>query len=108
MNDVDSSRRSYSLEILLVSFAGLLLEISYTRVISFKLFYYYTYLVIGLALLGIGSGGVFVALSGRLRRAGTDAIMLWGCLTGALSVGVGYVVVARTPIATLDLWKYGT
>jgi hypothetical protein len=43
--------RGYYLEILLVSFAGLLLEISYTRIVSFKLFYYYTYLVIGLALL---------------------------------------------------------
>jgi hypothetical protein len=39
---VVSPRRSYALEILLVSFAALLLEISYTRVISFKLFYYYT------------------------------------------------------------------
>ena len=31
---------------------SLTLEIAYTRVISFKLFYYYTYFVIGLALLG--------------------------------------------------------
>ena len=54
------SGRTYSVEILLISFAALLLEISYTRIVSYKLFYYYTYLVIGLALLGIGSGGVFV------------------------------------------------
>ena len=37
-----------------------LLEVGYTRIVSYKLWYYYTYLVIGLALLGIGSGGVFV------------------------------------------------
>jgi hypothetical protein len=37
-----------------------------TRVISFKLFYYYTFLVIRLALLGIGCGGVIVAISRRL------------------------------------------
>ena len=43
--------------------------------ISFKLFYYYTYLIIGLALLGIGSGGVLVAVSDRLRRASTDTIL---------------------------------
>ncbi len=48
-------RRSHNLEIPLISFAALLLEISWTRV-SFKLFYYCTYLVIGLALLGIGCG----------------------------------------------------
>ena len=59
-----SRSRNYIVEILLVSFASLLLEIGYTRVISFKLYYYYTYLVIGLALLGIGSGGVLVAVSG--------------------------------------------
>ena len=102
------SGRGYHLEILLVSFAALLLEISYTRIVSFKLFYYYTYLVIGLALLGIGAGGVLVAVSGRLKRASTDAILLWGLLVGAASVGVGYVVIAKLPIATNDIWDYGT
>ena len=103
-----AGERSYSLEILLISFAGLLLEIAYTRIISFKLFYYWTYLIIGLALLGIGSGGVLVAVSGRLRRASTDTILRWGMLLGAASVGVGYLVVARTRVATLEIWEYGT
>jgi hypothetical protein len=101
-----AARRGYYAEILLISCAGLLLEVSYTRVISFKLFYYYTYLVIGLALLGIGTGGVLVAVSDRLRRASTDAIIMWGSLLGALSVAVGYLVVARIPIATLTIWSY--
>ena len=56
-----------SLDIFVISLAALLVEISFTRVISFKLFYYYTYLAIGLALLGIGSGGVIVATSTWLR-----------------------------------------
>jgi MFS family permease len=106
--DVESPRRAYNVEIFLMSFAALLLEISYTRVISFKFFYYYTYLVIGLALLGIGTGGVLVAISRRLRRASTDAILMWGLLLGALSVGVGYFVVALTPIDTIAIWDYGT
>ena len=38
-----------------IGVASLTLEIAYTRVISFKLFYYYTYFVIGLALLGLGA-----------------------------------------------------
>ncbi|MCB1016304.1 MAG: hypothetical protein KDB10_14490 [Acidimicrobiales bacterium] len=101
-------RRSYYLEIFLVSMAGLLIEISYTRIISYKLFYYWVYLVIGLALLGIGSGSVFVAISKRLRHSATRAVMMWGSLAGALSVGIGYVVLARTPIDTLRIWDYGT
>ena len=102
----DSSRRRYALEILLVSFAALLLEISYTRVISFKLFYYYTYLVIGLALLGIGCGGVVVAISRRLRRTETESILMWGLLLGAISVGVGYVLVATVRTDTIAIWDY--
>jgi hypothetical protein len=100
--------RTYAAEILLVSFAALLLEISYTRIVSFKLFYYYTYLVIGLALLGIGFGGVLVTVSDRLRRAATETIMLWGLLLGAASVVVGYYVVATIPIDTFRIWDYGT
>src|SRR4030088_2963889 len=101
-----STRRGYIAEILLISFVGLLLEVSYTRIISFKLFYYYTYLVIGLALLGIGSGGVIVAVSRRIQRATTEAILQWSLLVGAVSVAVGYVVVSRVSINTLSIWDY--
>jgi spermidine synthase len=100
--------RGHHLEIFLISFAALLLEISYTRVVSFKLFYYYTYLVIGLALLGIGCGAVLTAISKRLRRATTDTILMVGCLAGAAGVIVGYLIVARISVSSLSIWDYGT
>jgi hypothetical protein len=100
--------RGHHIEIFVVSLAALLLEISYTRVVSFKLFYYYTYLVIGLALLGIGVGGVLVVVSSRLRRASTEQILVHGLLGGAVSVAVGYLVVALTPVSTLLIWEYGS
>jgi len=100
--------RGYHLEIFLISFAALLLEISYTRVVSFKLFYYYTYLVIGLALLGIGCGSVLTTISKRLKRAQTDTVMMVGCLAGAASVIVGYLIVARISVSSLVIWDYGT
>lgn len=96
------------LAILLVSTAGLLLEVGYTRIVSFKLWYYYTYLVIGLSLLGIGSGGIFVALFAPLRRATTERIVALCSLWGAASIAVGYWVVARTPVDTVAIWDYGT
>mgnify|MGYP003938408299 CR=1 FL=1 len=88
--------------------AGLLLEVGYTRIVSFKLWYYYTYLVIGLSLLGIGSGGIAVALFAPLRRATTERIVAYCSLWGAVSIAVGYWVVARTPVNTLAIWDYGT
>lgn len=94
--------------IFLVSLAGLLLEVGYTRIVSYKLWYYYTYLVLGLALLGIGSGGIFVVVWPRLRRAATDSILAICSLGGAVSIAVGYLVVARIPIDTVKIWDYGT
>src|SRR5271154_4665863 len=78
----DRSPRYYA-EVFLVSFSGLLLEINYTRIISYKLFYYFVYLVLGLALLGLGAGGVAVAISERLRRATTEAVLIYSLLVGA-------------------------
>ena len=103
-----ASSSGYYFEIFLVSVSALLLEISYTRIVSFKLFYYFTYLVIGLALLGLGAGGVIVAVSKRLQRASTDTIVLGCALIGAVTVGVGYVVVASVSVNTLLVWRYTT
>ena len=99
---------NYHVTILLISFAALLLEISYTRIVSFKLYYYYTYLVIGLALLGLGSGGVIVAVSQKVRQATIERILRVGLLVGALSVVIGYTVIAWMPIRTMAIWNYGT
>ena len=79
--------RRFELEIFLISFAALLLEISYTRLISFKLWYYYTYLVIGFALLGIGSGGVLVSVFPRLARVPLDRLVATGSLAASITSG---------------------
>jgi hypothetical protein len=88
----------FYLEIFLVSAAVILVEVSYTRIFSFKLFYYFTYLVLGLALLGLGAGGVFVATVPALRRLPAPRLVALACLVGAGGVLAGYFVVARTPL----------
>ncbi len=94
--------------IFLVSLAGLLLEVGYTRVVSYKLWYYYTYLVLGLALLGIGSGGIFVVVWQRVRRAATDTVIAVCSTISAIAIAGGYFLVARLRIDTLQIWDYGT
>ena len=101
-------RLTYHAEILLISLASLLIEISYTRIISYKLFYYYVYLVIGLALLGVGAGGVLVAVSKRLRNAATDTILFWSFFVGAVATVAAYLIIAFIKINTLAVWLYGT
>src|ERR1043165_5667176 len=87
-------KRPLYFEILLVAFSVILLEISYTRVFSVKLFYYFTYLIVGIALLGMGSGGVFTAISPRFRRAGLERIIPGACVMASLSVLLGYFAIA--------------
>src|SRR5262245_23473 len=87
----------------LVCLAAILLEIAYTRVFSYKLFYFFTYLTIGIALLGTGAGGVVVALSARLRRAAPERVVAGAALLAALAVPVGYVVVAGIQLDAVDI-----
>jgi hypothetical protein len=91
------SRRFYA-EIFLTSMAVILLEISYTRVLSFKLFYYFTYLVIGVSLRGIGGGGGFVAISSRLRKLAPARLVPVCCAAAGVTVIAGYLVVAWTQL----------
>src|SRR5262245_13455807 len=88
----------------MVGFVGLTLEIAYTRIVSFKLFYYYTYFVIGLALLGFGAAATVTALSDRLRRREVlDTVRVLAPAVALLGV-VSYLLVARIPTDVNDIW----
>ena len=91
------------LEIFLISLATILLEVSYTRVFSFKLVYYFTYLIIGISLLGLGAGGVFVAVSRRLRHTPPARLVSTCSFVAAAAVLLGYLVVAGTHLNAFEL-----
>lgn len=95
--------RAWYFDVFAVALAAIVLEISYTRIFSFKLYYYFTYLVIGLALLGLGTGGVLVAVSARLRTAAPTRLVAWCCLLGSASVALGYFVIAETQLNAFHL-----
>jgi spermidine synthase len=85
--------------IFLVSFATLLLQIGYTRIFSFKLSSSFTYLVIGLAMLGVGSGGVLLAVSERLRRVPGERLLAGLGPAGGAAIGLGYAVVSALELS---------
>ena len=88
-----------------LGFVSLTLEIAYTRVISFKLFYYYTYFVIGLALLGLGAASAVTALSVRVRRLDTVRLVQRVAPAAAVVGLLGYAVVARIGTDTNRIWS---
>jgi spermidine synthase len=94
---------SFRLEIFLIAFAAIVLEIALTRVFSYKLYYYFTYPILGIAMLGLGSGAVFAALLPALRPARAERLVARSSLGGALAVPLAYAVVARVQLNTMDL-----
>ena len=56
---IQTPSRSTMLAVALVSLASLLLELALTRLFSVVLFYHFAFFAISVALLGLGSGGVF-------------------------------------------------
>src|SRR5206468_5574784 len=97
------STRTLYVETFLISLAAILLEVSYTRVFSFKLFYYFTYLIIGIALLGLGAGGVLIATWPALRRLGLRRLVPRCGIAGGLAVPLGYLLIASTQLNTLHV-----
>ncbi|HMJ13168.1 MAG TPA: hypothetical protein VK524_17225, partial [Polyangiaceae bacterium] len=89
-------KRPLYFEIFTTALGGLLLEISYTRIFSFKVFYYFTYVILGMGLLGIGAGGIAIATSERLRRVNPERLISVSAIAGGASVLIGYLIIGPT------------
>lgn len=111
----DTPPRRMVFAALAVALALILLQVSFSRLLSYKLFYHYVFLAISLSLLGLGAAGTFVAvrpLPDRLDRR----IHFWlGAFT--LSVPVAFLLMAsplgvthhppiRTKLLGLDAVAY--
>lgn len=96
--------RSFLAELGAFSFAGLLLEVGYTRLLSFKFYYPFAFLALGLAMLGIAAGAACAALANAWPRRRLEPLLAATGLAGSLAVGAGHFVVARLPFDTSQLW----
>jgi SAM-dependent methyltransferase len=88
------------LAVALVSFASLLLELAMTRLFSVVLFYHFAFFAISIALLGLGSGGVFAHVRRdwlgkyNLRTLGTRL-----CALNSVFIVIAAEVVLHTPVS---------
>jgi spermidine synthase len=94
--------RSLLAGIAIGSFAALLLELSLTRLFSVVLFYHFAFLAISIALLGLGSGGVFAYLARTwLGRFPTRNLLSWLCVSNALVIPVVLEIVLHVPVSLI-------
>jgi len=82
------------------SFAALLLELALTRLFSVVLFYHFAFLAISIALLGLGSGGVFAYLTKKwLARFETRRLLTVLSSLNALAVPIVLEIVIHVPVS---------
>lgn len=79
----------------LTSAATIALQVALTRIFSITLWHHFAYLVVGLALLGFGSAGSYVALKGAPERGRLREVLGRRAAWAALA-GFGALLVALT------------
>jgi spermidine synthase len=92
--------RSFVAGVAITSFAALLLELGLTRIFSVVLFYHFAFLAISIALLGLGSGGVFAhLLKSWLKRFETRRLLALLSLVNAIAVPIVLEIVLHVPVS---------
>src|SRR5882724_4235909 len=92
--------RAVMLAVALVSFASLLLELALTRLFSVVLFYHFAFFAISVALLGLGSGGVFAHIRREwLQRFDIRPLGAWLCIFNSIFILAAVEVVLHTPVS---------
>lgn len=95
--------RVFAAGIAVSSFAALLLELALTRLFSVVLFYHFAFLAISIALLGLGSGGVFAYLGKkRLAKIETRQLLTALAFANTLAIPLALEIVLHVPVS-LDL-----
>jgi hypothetical protein len=103
MPDIDLGKeraRVFAAGIAISSFAALLLELALTRLFSVVLFYHFAFLAISIALLGLGSGGVFAYLAKkRLANIETRRLLTTLAFANTFTIPIVLEIVLHVPVS---------
>src|SRR5260370_1813634 len=94
------SAPSVMIAVALVSFSSLLLELAMTRLFSVVLFYHFAFFAISVALLGMGSGGVFAHVRRDwLARFDVSTLGVFLCVAMAIFTLIALETVLHAPVS---------
>lgn len=85
-------RAEYPAAAFLVAASLIFVQVSFTRLVGFKLHYHFVFFAISLALLGLGAAGTFVSIT---RRRNTRARVIFWTAALALSTAPVYLWLAN-------------
>ncbi len=94
--------------VFLISFTGLMLEVTITRIFSTTIWYHYAFVAISVALFGWGFGGLFLHFLGPQRRQKTLPILAISTLTLSFSIPVYLWAILQFPLSPSHIAFYLT
>lgn len=89
--------------VLLVSLSAVLLEFTLIRVLSVSLWYHFAFMIISIAMLGIGVSGVILASSHRLNKIQTSILLPVISMAYACSILISFILINRIPFDPFSL-----
>jgi hypothetical protein len=94
----------HKIGLLLVSLSVLMLEFTLIRVLSVSLWYHFAFMIISIALLGLGISGVVIIISKRINRAEINSFLAITSFAYALSIIVSFVAINKIPFDPFSLF----
>lgn len=91
------NRAAAYLGVFLLCGATLALEVVLTRVLALTMWHHFTYVVIGVALLGFGAAGTWITVraAGRPRRENADGLIAGYAFAAAVTTPLCYLMMTR-------------
>lgn len=92
----------------LISLSTLLLEFTLIRILSVSQWYHFAFMIISIALLGIGISGVVLSVSDRLRKIDTNYFFSITSLLFSFSIIIVFVLINKIPFEPFSILKDST
>lgn len=108
----DKLTYKHKLGLLFTSLSVLMLEFTLIRVLSVSLWYHFAFMIISIALLGIGISGVTILVSDKISKVGTNKFLTLISIAYSFSVIVCFAIMNSIPfdpfslIADSNQWLY--
>ena len=99
--EVITSKHKFGL--LLVSLSVLMLEFTLIRVLSVSLWYHFAFMIISIALLGLGISGVTILISDRINKSEINGFLNITSLLYAVSIIVSFIAINKIPFDPFSL-----
>src|SRR5205085_8247915 len=89
--------------LLLISLSAVMLEFTLIRVLSVSLWYHFAFIIISIALLGLGISGVTILLSDKINKAEINKFLTITSLCYAVSILVSFTLMNKIPFEPFSL-----